>query len=119
VGDARFKHYGRSIEMLVQQAIELPTEEERENASVYLCRLMKMFVLSHSKDMVEDSVVIENLRKLSNGKLILDAEKVAAMNLLSINPKDILQAPYSNSQRQGNSGQRNRNQRHHQHKRRR
>jgi len=121
VGDARFKHYGRSIELLVQQAIELPTEEERENASIYLCRLMKMFVLSHSKDMVEDSVVIENLRKLSNGKLILDGEKVSANNLLSINPKDILQAPHSGGQRySGGGGQRNnRNQRHNQHKRRR
>jgi hypothetical protein len=79
-----------------------------------------MFVLSHSKDLVEDTVVIENLKKLSNGKLILDAEKVSSQNLLSINPKDILQAPFSNNQRQSGGGQRNnRNQRHHQHKRRR
>jgi len=120
VGDARFKHYGRTLELMVAQAIELPTEEERENASIYLCRLMKMFVLSHSKDLVEDTVVIENLKKLSNGKLILDAEKVSSQNLLSINPKDILQAPFSNNQRQQGGGQRNnRNQRHQQHKRRR
>jgi len=121
--DARFKHYGRSIELLVQQAIELPTEEERENASIYLCRLMKMFVLSHSKDLVDDSVVIENLKKLSNGKLILDAEKVSSLNLLTINPKDVLQGPSSNgSLRQQGRGvpqQKNRNQRQQQHKRRR
>lgn len=121
-GDARFKHYGRGIELLVEQAINLPTEEERENASIYLCRLMKTFVLTHSKDLVEDHVVMENLKKLSNGKLSLDPEKVAANNLLSINPKEILQ---NNLQGGGprsggnNNNNRHRNQRHHQHKRRR
>ena len=74
IGSARFKHYGRNIEKLVEQAIALPTEEERENASIYLCRLMKIFVLSHSKELVDDAVVVENLRKLSNGKLLLDLE---------------------------------------------
>jgi hypothetical protein len=119
-GDARFKHYGRSLELMVEQAMALPTEEERENASIYLCRLMKTFVLTHSKDLVEDNVVIENLKKLSNGKLVLDPEKVAANNLLSINPKEILQSTLQGGSRQNNGGgQRNRNQRHHQHKRRR
>jgi hypothetical protein len=122
VGDAKFKHYGKTIELLVEQAIALPTEDERINASIYLCKLMKTFVLSHSKDLVEDSVVIENLRKISNGKLILDPERVAAGNLLSINPKEILQNPLSSGsgrQQQNSGGQRNRNQRHQQHRRRR
>lgn len=90
IGHARFKHYGKNIESLIAQAVELPTEEERENAAIFLCRMMKMLVLTHSKDMVDDAVVIENLKKLSHGKLSLDLEKVAAMNLLSINPKEIL-----------------------------
>jgi len=118
IGDARFKHYGRSIELLVKQAIEVKDEQEQEQACVYLCRLMKMFVLSHSKELLEDSVVIENLKKLSGGKLILDPEKVAAENLLSINPKDIITQPQS--QRNNGGGQRNnRNQRFSNNKRRR
>lgn len=117
-GEARFRHYGRGIELLVSQAIELPTEEERENASVYLCRLMKTFVLTHSKDMVEDSVVIENLRKLSGGKLVLDPEKVAAQNLLSINAREILHS-HPGGHRPVQNQSRNRNARHHHHKRRR
>jgi hypothetical protein len=120
IGDAKFKHYGRSIELLVKKAIDLEDEEEKEQACIYLCRLMKMFVLSHSKDMIEDSVVIENLKKLSGGKLILDSEKVSSQNLLSINPKDILQNPQGQSQRQGGQNQRNnRNQRFQNNKRRR
>lgn len=109
-GDARFKNYGRTIEKLVAQAIELPTEEERENASLYLCRLMKTFSVLHSKDMPDDAVVVENLRKLSHGKLLLNLEKIAAGNLLSINAKDIQPLP---QQQKGHGGghQRHKNQR--------
>lgn len=121
VGDARFKHYGRNIEKLVAQAIELPTEEERESASLYLCRMMKTFVLMHSKDLTDDAVVIENLRKLSGGKLVLDLEKVAAGNLLSINVKDIQQSMPTQRSHSGHGGQhrQNKNQRFQQQKRRR
>lgn len=117
-GVARFKHYGKNIESLVAQAIELPNEEERENASIFLCRMMKMFVFTHSKDMVDDAVVVENLKKLSQGKLSLDLEKVASQNLLSINPKEIM----ANAPSQGTTHRsQNRNKGHnkHFHKRRR
>lgn len=108
VGDARFKNYGRTIEKLVAQAIELPTEEERENASIYLCRMMKTFSLLHSKDMPDDAVVVENLRKLSHGKLVLNLEKIAAGNLLSINSKELQTLP---QQRNHGGNQRHKNQR--------
>jgi hypothetical protein len=78
---------------------------------------MKTFVLSHSKDLVEDSVVIENLRKLSNGKLTLDAEKVAEHNLLSINAREILHSHPGGHRPAQNRN--NRNTRHQHHKRRR
>ncbi len=121
IGDARFKHYGRNIELLVQQAMNVQDPEEQEHASIYICRLMKLFVLSHSKDMMEDSVAIENLKKLSGGKLALDAEKVSSLNLLSINPKDALQMPQNQSNRNqgGGQGRNNRNQRFQSNKRRR
>lgn len=120
VGEARFKHYGRNIEKLVALAIELPTEAERENASLYLCRMMKMFVLMHSKDMLDDAVVVESLRKLSNGKLILDLEKIAAGNLLSVNAKDYQPLPQQRSHSgQGGQHRNHKNQRFQQQKRRR
>jgi hypothetical protein len=115
-GESRFRHYGRSIEELTRKAIEIKDEEEKEQASIYICRLMKLFVLTNSKEMLEDNVAMESLRKLSDGKLRLDPEKVAAQNLLSLNPKEITQAIPSNQNR---GGGKNRNQRHFQHKRRR
>lgn len=115
-GEARFKHYGKNIEQLVAKAIKIESEEERELACIYICKLMKTFVLAHSKDMVEDSVVIENLRKLSGGKLTLEAEKVSAQNLLSINPREILQQP-SGQHTHRSGGSKNRNHRNHRRRR--
>ncbi len=114
-GEARSRHFGRGIEELIRKAIEVKDEEEKEQACIYICRLMKVLVLTNSKDMLEDSVALDSLRRLSGGKLSLDPAKVAAENLLSLNPKEITQAIPSNQQRSG----KNRNQRHFQHKRRR
>jgi hypothetical protein len=114
-GEARSRHFGRGIEELIRKAMEVKDEEEREQTCIYICRLMKVLVLTNSKEMLEDSVALENLRRLSGGKLSLDPAKVAAENLLSLNPREITQAIPSNQQRSG----KNRNQRHFQHKRRR
>jgi hypothetical protein len=104
-----------NIEELIKKAIEVEDEAEREQVCIYICRLMKVLVLTNSKEMLEDSVALENLRRLSGGKLNLDSAKVASENLLSLNPKEITQAIPSNQQRSG----KNRNQRNFQHKRRR
>lgn len=114
-GEAKSRHFGRGIEALIQKAIDIKDPEEQEQVCIYICRLMKVLVLTNSKEMLEDSVALENLRRLSAGKLSLDAAKVSAENLLSLNPKEITQAIPSNQQRSG----KNRNQRHFQHKRRR
>lgn len=114
-GEARSRHFGRGIEELISKAIAVEDAEEREQVCTYICRLMKVLVLTNSKEMLEDSVALENLRRLSGGKLSLDPGKVAAENLLSLNPKDLTQAIPSNQQRSG----KNRNQRNFQHKRRR
>ena len=114
-GEAKSRHFGRSIEELIQKAISITDDEEREQVCIYICRLMKLLVLTNSKEMLEDNVAMESLRKLSGGKLSLDPAKVSANNLLNLNPREITQAVPSNQQRSG----KNRNQRNFQHKRRR
>ncbi len=114
-GSARFKHYGKNIEILIEQAKAIQNEEEKEQAMLFLGRMMKVFVFTHSKEMPEDVVVIENLKTLSKGTLVLDPEKVAAYNLLSINPKEIMQNNPGGGQTQRYGGQHNRNRGGHKH----
>ena len=70
--EIRFRHYGRNVEIMISQAIEMESEEEKQGAIVAVGRLMKSFCLAWNKDAVEDRVILEHIRKLSGGKLEMD-----------------------------------------------
>jgi len=87
-GDVKYKHYGRNLELLIKQAVELENEEERENAIIYLGRLMKSFHYTWNRDNIEDEIILENIKTLSDGKLSLDAEKVKNERLFEMTHQD-------------------------------
>lgn len=70
--EIRFRHYGRNVEIMISQAIEMESEEEKQGAIVAIGRLMKSFCLTWNKDSIEDRVVLEHIKKLSGGKLEMD-----------------------------------------------
>lgn len=70
--EIRFRHYGRNVEIMISQAIEMEVEEERQGAIIAIGRLMKSFCLTWNKDSVEDRVILEHMKKLSGGKLTID-----------------------------------------------
>lgn len=75
-GEIRFKHYGRNIELLIKNTIEIEDPKERETAIIYIGRLMKSFHYIWNRENIEDDVIIENIKNLSNGQLTLDPQKV-------------------------------------------
>ena len=77
-----FKHYGKNIKLMVDQAVLLEDEEEKFAAVVKICRLMKSFYMTWNKENVENQVIYENLKLLSRGKLEIDQERMEAENLL-------------------------------------
>lgn len=83
-----FKHYGKNVELLADQIMAMTNEEEKEQATIYLGRLMKNFYLQYSKDIVEDYVIKDQLERLTKGKLTFDIEKVKENNLLDLSSKD-------------------------------
>ncbi|MDW3194770.1 MAG: DUF4290 domain-containing protein [Cytophagales bacterium] len=70
--EIRFRHYGRNVEIMIGQAIEMENEEEKQGAIVAVGRLMKSFCLTWNKDSIEDRVILEHIKKLSGGKLDID-----------------------------------------------
>jgi hypothetical protein len=84
----RYKHYGRSVELLVKNAMEIEDPEERENAIIYLGKLMKTFFSTWNKDSIDDQVILKNIKELSGGKLDIDLEKVKAEGLFESNIKE-------------------------------
>ncbi len=79
--DVRFRHYGKNIEKLVKEAIKKEDPKEREEAAIYLGKLMKTFYGAWNKETLDDSVIVKDLAILSQGKLVLNLDKVREDNL--------------------------------------
>lgn len=79
-----FRHYGHQIESLIKHVCTMENAEEREGATIYIGKLMKMFYQSNNKEILEDAVIVEHIKKLSGGQLVLSLEKVQAENLFAL-----------------------------------
>jgi len=66
-----YKHYGRSIELMIQKAIEMEEGQQKEALTQLIANHMKKAYLMWNKDSVSDDDVIKDLAKLSGGKLAL------------------------------------------------
>ena len=77
----KYKHYGRNIELLIAQATEIKDEEDRKNAIIYLGRLMRSFYGVWNKEVVDEGVIVNHLKEMSDGKLTIDLAMVKEQNL--------------------------------------
>lgn len=77
----RFKHYGKNIEKLVKEALKKEDPQDREDAIVYLGKLMKTFYSNWNKESLDDSVILKDIKSMSGGELSIDLEKVREDNL--------------------------------------
>ena len=83
-----FKHFGKNIELLVDKAVTLEDPEEKEAAVIHIGKLMKTFFYSYNKDVIDNNVVYNNIRKLSNNQLDIDMDKVNEGNLFEPQRKE-------------------------------
>lgn len=79
--EIRFKHYGKNIEKLVVEALKKDDPQEREDAIIYLGKLMKTFYSNWNKETLDDSVIIKDIQRMSGGALSLNIDKVREDNL--------------------------------------
>jgi hypothetical protein len=66
-----FKHYGRSIELMIQKAIEMEEGPQKEALTHLIANHMKKAYLMWNKDSVSDEDILKDLVRLSKGKLSL------------------------------------------------
>ncbi len=83
----RFKHYGTNVELLIQKAVVLEDEKERQNAVVSLGKLMKTLYRSYNKDSVTDELILDDIRAISKGKLDMDLKFIESNNLFESSSK--------------------------------
>jgi hypothetical protein len=77
----RFKHYGKNIEKLVKEALKKEDPQERQDAIIYLGKLMKTFYANWNKEPLDDSVILRDIQMMSGGALNMTIDKVREDNL--------------------------------------
>jgi len=65
----RFKHYGRSIVLMIEKAVEMEAGEEKEDLVRMIATHMKKSYLTWNREAVSDEVIFTDLKALSGGKL--------------------------------------------------
>lgn len=65
----RYRHYGRTVEALIQKAIELEDQKEKDALITMIANHMKKSFLTWNKDSVLDEKIFKDLVEISKGKL--------------------------------------------------
>ena len=99
--EIKYRHYGRSVELLIEQAIALEDPKEQEGAVVSIGRLMKGFYQTWNKDAIEDEQILKNIKQLSGGKLDINIETVKELGLFDSDKKSTQGRRFSNNKGQG------------------
>ena len=84
--DIHFKHYGKTIENLIEQAILFEEGEEKIALIKIIANLMKKTYLTFNRDSVNDELILSDLKLLSKNKLILenDFQFISTENILAL-----------------------------------
>jgi hypothetical protein len=78
--DIRFRHYGKILEKLIEKAQGMDEGPEKEIVVSAIAHQLKKSYLLWNRDSVEDDQIIQDLDKLSGGKLKLpEGAKLAAV----------------------------------------
>src|ERR1700761_3495070 len=99
----RFKHYGKTIELMIEKAKSIEEPERRKHMIQAIANFMKMAYVQWNKDSVSDELILSDLFDLSNGELRIEEN----INLAKV---EYRAAPQNNNNNRGrNNNQRNNN----------
>lgn len=68
----KYGHYGNYTQKILKTSKEIKDPSEKEYLKNSMANFMKKLYLSHNNDAVENHVIAENLKELSEGELILE-----------------------------------------------
>jgi len=68
-GVIRYKHYGKIVEGLIEKALKIENEDDKNDYVRFIANHMKLSHITWNKDGVPDEVIFKALKELSNGQL--------------------------------------------------
>jgi hypothetical protein len=72
--EIKYKHYGRTLEMLINEASKFPDGEEKDQLVRIIANHMKKSYLTWNREVVNDTDIFKDLKELSGGKLDVGEE---------------------------------------------
>jgi hypothetical protein len=73
-GKIAYKHYGKNLESMINEAILHEEGEQKEYLVSLLANHMKKSFLTWNKENVDDRKIFKDMTELSGGKIVLDEE---------------------------------------------
>ncbi len=67
--DIKYRHYGRVIEMMIEEASKFPEGEEKDELTKLIANHMKKSYMTWNRESVTDETIFHDLRELSGQKL--------------------------------------------------
>jgi hypothetical protein len=107
-GNIKFRHYGRNVYLLIDEAKKIEDAELKEAAVFHIARLLKSFHNTWNKEMPEDVLIAKNIDIMSEGELKLNLEKAQELDLLDPLYKDKPKPANKNSGKGGGKSQKHR-----------
>lgn len=68
----KYKHYGKTVENLIQKAIELKQPEQKAAMVSSIANFMKLAYVQWNKEHISDETILKDLHELSGGQLTID-----------------------------------------------
>ncbi|WP_316810814.1 DUF4290 domain-containing protein [Pedobacter heparinus] len=102
-----YKHYGKTVEMMIEKAKAVDEPERRAAMVQGIANFMKMAYVTWNKDSVADETILKNLRELSGGLLQLDEN--VNLNKVEFKPPVVTRPSNNNRGRNNGKGRQNNN----------
>jgi len=107
-GDNKIKlrHYGRTIDEIIEKAIEFEEGDEKEALIFSIANYLKRSYLTWNRESVNDATISKHLEEMSGGKLIFKQDR-PLISISEVVPKNKPAAPKKKKPAQKNYGSNN------------
>jgi len=96
----KYRHYGKVMELMIEKASQFEDNDKKQILIEQLANHMKKSYLTWNRESVEDSMIIENMRELSGGK-------INATNIKLLDSKDFPKKQKPKEKEKGRNKKRN------------
>ena len=103
-GRIKYGHYGKYTEKILSDSKEIEDPEAKEALKISMANFMKMQYLTHNNNAVENNVIAEDIKELSNNELVLEnPDDLTSTNVMLRNIGQVKKTTRNNNNNNSNN----------------